>query len=238
MSLKVLTVDDDPVMLELYQEILPASYKVVVASNAQEALFKLKNERFDLVLTDYKMPKKSGVVFIKEVREFEQRNKLPETKFILISGDIDSAKAEMINEVECEVLNKPFAPNELQQKIDRLFKTNIPTDDKIARIAVKKGVKIVRMGELARKLFIVESGSVGVYNEAGEQIAVLEKGQTIGEMSAIERQPSAVDVLTLENSVIACVEIDLFNAMFSKQPEWFQNVIIDLSRKLRNASGS
>jgi len=65
----ILMVDDSPDALELMRRHLgPAGYAVVAAASAEEALQLLKGTVFDLVITDMKMPRVTGMDLIRHIR--------------------------------------------------------------------------------------------------------------------------------------------------------------------------
>ncbi len=70
---RVLVVDDEPDSVELLQEFLTGKgYEIVTASNGEEALRKVKEERPHLVLLDVRMPDMNGLDVLRKVREFDQ----------------------------------------------------------------------------------------------------------------------------------------------------------------------
>ena len=70
---RVLIVDDEPHAVELLQEFLTGKgYEVVTASNGEEALRQVKEERPHLILLDVCMPKMSGLEVLRRVREIDQ----------------------------------------------------------------------------------------------------------------------------------------------------------------------
>jgi DNA-binding response OmpR family regulator len=70
---RVLIVDDEPAAVELLSEFLTAKgYQVVTASNGDEALCKVKEERPHLILLDICMPKMSVLEVLRRVREIDQ----------------------------------------------------------------------------------------------------------------------------------------------------------------------
>jgi DNA-binding response OmpR family regulator len=69
---RVLVVDDEPDFIELLREFLTAKgYEVIAASNGEEALRKVKEERPHLILLDVRMPKMNGLEVLKQVREID-----------------------------------------------------------------------------------------------------------------------------------------------------------------------
>ncbi|WP_248929237.1 ATP-binding protein [Paenibacillus hamazuiensis] len=75
---RILAVDDDPVNLKILDNLLSAEqYDIVTVTNGREALVKLLNERWDLVITDVMMPHMSGYELTKLVRERFTVSELP-----------------------------------------------------------------------------------------------------------------------------------------------------------------
>ena len=69
---RVLVVDDEPDAVELLREFLMAKgYEVLAASNGEEALRRVKEERPHLILLDVRMPKMNGLEVLKQVREID-----------------------------------------------------------------------------------------------------------------------------------------------------------------------
>ena len=59
---KILCVDDDPNILELYkEEFSEEGYHVIPARNGKEALRKFESEKFDVVVMDIGMPQRGGI---------------------------------------------------------------------------------------------------------------------------------------------------------------------------------
>ena len=69
---RVLVVDDEPDFIELLREFLTVKgYEVIAASNGEEALRKVKEDRPHLILLDVRMPKMNGPEVLKQVREID-----------------------------------------------------------------------------------------------------------------------------------------------------------------------
>jgi DNA-binding response OmpR family regulator len=70
---RVLVVDDEPDAVELLTEFLTGKgYDVVTASNGEEALQRVKEDRPHLILLDVRMPGMSGLEVLRRVREIDQ----------------------------------------------------------------------------------------------------------------------------------------------------------------------
>lgn len=83
--IRVLMVDDDPIILELTKTFLEKSgdMKVDLLPSARAALKRLSTEAspYDVVISDYAMPEMDGITFLKKVRDGD-----PEIPFILFTG--------------------------------------------------------------------------------------------------------------------------------------------------------
>ena len=82
-KIRVLHVDDELALLKVAKQCLEMQgpFRVDTASSVEEALAKLEKERYDAVVSDYQMPGKDGLEFLKELRE--SGNSVP---FIMFTG--------------------------------------------------------------------------------------------------------------------------------------------------------
>jgi len=80
---RVLHVDDEPALLRVTKQCLELEgmFQVDSVSSVEEAMAKLEKERYDAVVSDYQMPGKDGLEFLKELRENGDR-----TPFIMFTG--------------------------------------------------------------------------------------------------------------------------------------------------------
>jgi DNA-binding response OmpR family regulator len=68
MAAKILCVDDDPSLLNLYfEELAEEGYKVVVARNGKEAVTRFSREKPDLVILDIRMPEMDGIAALNAI---------------------------------------------------------------------------------------------------------------------------------------------------------------------------
>ncbi len=66
-NFRILVVDDEPLIRESLYEILRIEgYNVQMASNAEDALIVLQKDGIDVVVTDLKLPKMSGLDLLRE----------------------------------------------------------------------------------------------------------------------------------------------------------------------------
>lgn len=107
---KILVVDDNKVNLLVARQILEKeNFSVTEASNGEEAVNKMKNEAFDLVLMDIQMPILDGFKATKEIRVFDK-----ETPIFALSASVLSDLTEEIKFYGFNgLILKPFDPKKL-----------------------------------------------------------------------------------------------------------------------------
>ena len=109
---RILVADDDPLVRNFSAEVLRRLGKeVVTAANGAEAIAHLeKEETFDLILTDRKMPQKDGFAVLKRAKELQ-----PSVFVIMMTafGSVESA-VEAMQLGAFNYLIKPFSPEALE----------------------------------------------------------------------------------------------------------------------------
>ena len=115
----VLIVDDEKHTREGLQQALAENYDVTVAANADEAFNLLEAQPFDVVLTDLRMPGKSGLKIIDKALALPQR---PAVIMMTAYGNIDTA-VEAMKRGAVDFLAKPVNIGRLEILIQRALKT-------------------------------------------------------------------------------------------------------------------
>lgn len=111
----VLVVDDKENMLHLLTRILGDAYQVKTVEDGGRALALIQTQRFDVVLTDIRMPGADGFEVLKAVKQ-----QAPDTEVILMTAYASIAKAvEAIKEGAYDYLSKPFDPDEVSLVVAR-----------------------------------------------------------------------------------------------------------------------
>jgi CheY-like chemotaxis protein len=113
-SLRVLAVEDDKDVAELYEAILGGfGHKVLVAHNGREAV-RLMQEHPDVVILDLRLPDTDGYTLLRRIRAHPD---LKDSTVIVISATIPHDRRSIAG--ADEVLAKPFDLDELVQAIER-----------------------------------------------------------------------------------------------------------------------
>ncbi len=113
---ELLVVDDEPQMLIAINETLRRQgYRVTTAGSGMEALLRLKERYYQLVLTDMRMPEVSGLDLLKKVKTLS-----PQTPVVLLTayGTIQNA-VDAMRHGAFDYLLKPFSSESLESVVRR-----------------------------------------------------------------------------------------------------------------------
>jgi len=119
---RVLIVDDESnIRLTISRSLEPLGVQIQTAVNGEEALQKLHEEEFALLLLDLKMPGIDGMEVLHQVRE-----RWPKTCVIVITayGTIDSA-VEAMKRGAVDFIQKPFSPAEIRELVTKVLRRKL-----------------------------------------------------------------------------------------------------------------
>ncbi|MBN1179405.1 MAG: response regulator transcription factor [Anaerolineae bacterium] len=136
MNETILVVDDEPKITTFVRAYLEDSgYRVVTASDGQEALFAARHEKPDLVILDLMMPKMDGWAFIRQYRQ--ERN----TPIIVLTARVEESDQILGLELGADdYVTKPFSPRTLVARVRAVLRR--AGDEPVAS-------SILRSGDLA-----------------------------------------------------------------------------------------
>ena len=114
-NLSVLIVEDELALRESFQFLLQNLFaEVDTAEDGQEALNKMDERDYDIVLTDLSMPRMSGLRLVDTIRTKSQSQIV-----VAISAHDDEEFSEALAPYNVKLLNKPL-------EMDELFETLVP----------------------------------------------------------------------------------------------------------------
>jgi two-component system NtrC family sensor kinase len=116
---QALVVDDEPAVVELVTTVLDGhGWRVDVAPGGRAALERLRQTRYDLVLSDVRMPEGDGADFYRAA--VAHQRDLAE-RFLFITGDPANAEAGRLRQAtHAPVLEKPFTPQALLRAVEQV----------------------------------------------------------------------------------------------------------------------
>jgi len=112
----VLVVDDEAEIRDALSEILAFTrHRVTTASSGHEALQRLASERYDVIVTDIRMPDVDGRTLYQEI---EKRWPHLRSRVVFVTGDtLASSLREFVTATGRPVLEKPFLPSEVRRVV-------------------------------------------------------------------------------------------------------------------------
>src|SRR5437588_1011802 len=136
-NVKVLLVDDNPMILGLLRKALTPLANISTASDGADALLKAVDDPPDLLITDYQMPGMDGRQLIEKVKS---RAATATTAVILLASKSDISDKLSMQEPVDDLLEKPFFLKEATTRIKRV----------IDKIALEKMAKEAPGGKTLR----------------------------------------------------------------------------------------
>ena len=120
-NMRILIVDDFSTMRRIIKNILKQLEftNVVDADDGTTAWEVLNKDKIEFVISDWNMPKMTGLELLKKVRSSEEFADLP---FLMVTAE--GQQENIIEAVQAGVSNyivKPFTPETIEQKIEKIF---------------------------------------------------------------------------------------------------------------------
>ncbi|MBU2537429.1 MAG: diguanylate cyclase [Proteobacteria bacterium] len=119
MNTRILLVDDDPFVLKMLKVSMKAlGHAYDTANDGEEAMDKLRQSEFTLVLTDLTMPRCDGMQLLKHIKE-----EYPRIEVIVITGHAEiHGYTDVVRAGASDFITKPFGMDELEAKISRVIR--------------------------------------------------------------------------------------------------------------------
>lgn len=121
MAHKILIVDDDIILRQMYEERLKAEgYEVSSATDGEEALKVAKEKPQNLILLDIMMPKINGLDVLKMLKADEDTKKVPIILLTALIQDVDKQKGLAFG-ADDYIVKSETMPGEVIEKIKRVL---------------------------------------------------------------------------------------------------------------------
>lgn len=153
MKPNILIIDDEAYNLDALERIFRKKYHIFRAENGNDALEIIRSQSLDVIISDQRMPGKTGVEILKESIEFQ-----PDTSRILLTGftDLDSV-VKSINEARIQLyLTKPWDNAQLELSIEKAAETaQMRKDLKLKNIELEKAYLELSELDKAKSNFVI-----------------------------------------------------------------------------------
>jgi len=167
---QILIADDDCSMrMALAESLQSCGYEVETAENGAEALLKFQNGKFEVVVTDMRMPKMTGMDVLRGVKKIA-----PQTPVILITayGTVKTA-VEAMKEGAAEFIMKPFSLDDLEFAVKNVLAVSKEMDESTAAAVPTSAMEIISQdGNIMALLKLLENvakskSTVLIHGESG-----------------------------------------------------------------------
>lgn len=121
LKMKILIVDDFSTMRRIIKNILKqlGYSNIIEADDGSSALTLLKKDKIDFIVSDWNMPKMSGLDLIKVIRSDEKLKSIP---FLMVTAEAQKEQVmKALQEGVDNYIVKPFTAEILKEKIDKIF---------------------------------------------------------------------------------------------------------------------
>lgn len=156
---KILLVEDDPFIAEIYIKKLEASgFEMVNVTSGKAVLKEVLEQKFDLVLLDLVLPEMSGTEVLRELRHNREYD--PNLKIVVFSNLSSSEDREQVLKLGANgfISKTEFSPSEVVSEIER-FLRQFSEQDKNSANEVKTPEEKVSLG---KKILLIEDEPVFV----------------------------------------------------------------------------
>ena len=118
---KILIVEDDPLIMRLYQKIFVLEgFEVVQAANGEEGLEKAKSVMPTLIVLDIMMPKMNGLELLMKLKSDDQTQKIPVVMLTNLAGTHDAEKALTEGAVKY-IIKSEFTPKQVVNLVQEII---------------------------------------------------------------------------------------------------------------------
>ena len=121
LSMNVLIVDDFATMRRILRNILKqlGFTNIIEADDGTTALEVLGKQKIDLIISDWNMPKMTGLELLKQMRSDSDLKSIP---FLMVTAE--AQKKNVIDAVKAGVSNyivKPFTADQIMEKLEKIY---------------------------------------------------------------------------------------------------------------------
>ena len=120
---KILVAEDEPDIRDLIKISLEfCEFEVVSVTDGVEAVETAKNDSFDLILLDVRMPRLTGYEACRQLRAMDGMQNIP-IVFLSAKGQESEVRSSLDAGAD-RYINKPFIPSELAEKLQQILGSN------------------------------------------------------------------------------------------------------------------
>ena len=119
MATQIIIVDDDPIILNILEALVKDLAMIETAKNGQEALLRVKEQYFDVIISDISMPVLNGIEFYRQA-SFNDPN--IGNRFLFYTGNPSNEYMRFFSENNLQYLAKPAPMGQIQKSVQNILK--------------------------------------------------------------------------------------------------------------------
>jgi len=193
-KLKVLAIDDEPIVLESVRKVL-AEYEVDLAQSSRQGLDWAISRDYDLVLTDIRMPEIGGMRILRDIKRAK-----PAVPVVIFTGYATVASAVQAMKLgAADYIEKPFTPDMLLATVQKALekaRTQAPEPQEVVhkREVLRVLERAAQDSEFVSSLFYDGAAALESYELTGpEKLAILTGDvqwieSQVGPLSAVQKR--------------------------------------------------
>jgi two-component system response regulator YesN len=116
---RILIVDDEPLILNILQALIEGLAVIETAKNGQEALLRVKEQYFDVIISDISMPVLNGIEFY---RQASCNDPSLGNRFLFYTGNPTNDYLGFFSENNLQYLTKPAPMGLIQKSVQNILK--------------------------------------------------------------------------------------------------------------------
>lgn len=235
-----LIIFDNEELQKVVQDVLEEQkYRVVIASNSNEARLKYSNEKFHLIVLDHDMRAFKGGEYIEGIRRKENAQKVTDIIPALVISEKPEVYTETYSKIDhVKYLASPFTPLELKKRLLTFAGNSSVIADNTKEI--KEGEYLITEGGTNHEMFWVLQGSFTItkmnHDEHNVILGKVKAGELVGEMSFLDNLPRSASVRADVDSEVLVIPHKKFIDVLDGQPRWFRALMQTMSQRLRDAN--
>lgn len=122
--IKVLIVEDDPLMSRMYQKIFTfEKYEVELAANGEEGLEKARGVKPTVILLDVMMPKMNGLQVLDKLKADPDTKKIPVIMLTNLAGEKDAETALLKGAIKY-IVKSEYEPKQIVNMVKEIIAAN------------------------------------------------------------------------------------------------------------------
>lgn len=114
---KILVADDEDILRMLIVDTLEDDFEIEEAEDGKEALQKIMESEYDLIVLDYMMPYLTGIEVLEEIRKDQNSSQV----LMLTAKAQDTDREQVMQKGANYFMSKPFSPMELLELVKKIL---------------------------------------------------------------------------------------------------------------------